>query len=220
MPELSLAEQTVVWGHSQGGGAALWTGILAPSYAPDANVIGVAALSPASDLPGLVSNLDVVPGGAIFASYVIQGYSDTYSDVRFNDYVRPQAQILAREVASRCLVEPSIFASILETVAIDGSIWASDPASGPFGERLRENVPSDPIEAPLLIGQGLEDALVLPAAQEAYVNARCQAGGSVDYRTYAGFEHVDVVQAGSPLVPELLAWTQERLNGQPATSSC
>jgi len=29
-----LAPKTVVWGHSQGGGAALWTGIVAPSYAP------------------------------------------------------------------------------------------------------------------------------------------------------------------------------------------
>jgi hypothetical protein len=43
-------------------------GILAPTYAPDANVIGVAALAPASDLPGLVGNLDEVTGGSIFAS--------------------------------------------------------------------------------------------------------------------------------------------------------
>lgn len=71
LPVLTLAEQTVVWGHSQGGGAALWTGVLASSYAPETNVIGVAALAPASDLPSLVGNLDVVPGGAIFASYII-----------------------------------------------------------------------------------------------------------------------------------------------------
>lgn len=220
MPEVSLADATVVWGHSQGGGAALWTGILAPIYAPDVNIIGVAALSPASDLPGMVANLDVVTGGAIFASYIIEGYSATYPDVRFDDYVRPTARILVREMASRCLAEPGIMTSIVESLVIDKSIWATDPAGGPFGLRLKENVPSGPIPAPLLIGQGLEDPLVLPAAQEAYVKARCEIGGQVDYRTYEGFEHVDVVQAGSPLVPELVTWTQERFDGKPATSTC
>jgi uncharacterized membrane protein HdeD (DUF308 family) len=220
MPELSLAEQSVVWGHSQGGGAALWTGVLAPSYAPDVNVVGVAALAPASNLPGLVSNLDVVPGGAIFGSYVIQGFSDTYPDVRFDDYVRPTAQLLAREMASRCLAEPAVFSSVLESLLIEGSLWSQDPAGGAFGERLQENVPSGPIPAPLLIGQGLGDELVLPTMQDAYVESRCAAGGQVDYRTYAGFDHVGVVGAASPLVPELLAWTQERLDGEPARSSC
>ena len=67
IPGLSLADQTVVWGHSQGGHAALWTGILAPAYAPDVHVIGVAALAPATDLTALVGNLEAVRGGAVFA---------------------------------------------------------------------------------------------------------------------------------------------------------
>lgn len=220
MPELNLADQTVVWGHSQGGGAALWTGILAPAYAPDTNVIGVAALAPASDLPGLVGNLDVVKGGSIFASYIIQGYSDTYPDVRFDDYIRPTARILVREMASRCLAEPEVFVSAIESLAIDTSIWSVPPSSGPFGERLKENVPSGPIPAPLLIGQGLGDELVLPTAQAAYAKSRCQQGGQVDYRTYAGFDHVGVVGEHSPLVPELLSWTQDRFDGKPAASTC
>src|SRR5690349_6867715 len=42
MPELSLDERTVVWGHSQGGHSALWTGISGPRYAPDVKIIGIA----------------------------------------------------------------------------------------------------------------------------------------------------------------------------------
>lgn len=220
MTELNIAEQTVVWGHSQGGAAALWTGILAPLYAPDANVIAVAALAPASDLPGLVDNLDVVKGGSIFASFIMQGYSDTYPDVHFNDYIRPTARILAREMASRCLAEPEVFASVIESLVIDKSIWSVRPTNGPFGQRLQENVPTGEIPAPLLIGQGLTDELVLPSAQAAFVQARCQGGWQVDYRTYAGFDHVGVVSANSPLVPELLSWTQDRLDNKPATPNC
>src|SRR6202008_2870433 len=38
-----------VWGHSQGGQAALFTGILAESYAPELHLVGVAAAAPATD---------------------------------------------------------------------------------------------------------------------------------------------------------------------------
>src|SRR5690606_2378075 len=54
LADVNLAEETVVWGHSQGGHAALWTGQLAPTYAPDLEIVGVAALAPASNLPGLI----------------------------------------------------------------------------------------------------------------------------------------------------------------------
>jgi hypothetical protein len=62
----------------------------------------------------------------------------------------------------------------------------ADRATGPFGARLKENLPTSPIPAPLLIGQGETDTLVLPAAQAAYVQQRCAQGGKVDYRTYPG----------------------------------
>ncbi len=39
-----------VWGHSQGGQAALFTGLIAKSYAPDLDLVGVAAAAPATDL--------------------------------------------------------------------------------------------------------------------------------------------------------------------------
>ena len=50
MPELTLDERAVVWGHSQGGHAALSTGIYGPGYAPDVKLIGTAALAPASNM--------------------------------------------------------------------------------------------------------------------------------------------------------------------------
>src|SRR5262249_55854758 len=34
IPELTLDHRMVVWGYSQGGHAALWTGIIGPRYAP------------------------------------------------------------------------------------------------------------------------------------------------------------------------------------------
>jgi uncharacterized membrane protein HdeD (DUF308 family) len=45
LPEIRLGDRTVVWGHSHGGGAALWVGQEARSYAPDVPLRGVAALA-------------------------------------------------------------------------------------------------------------------------------------------------------------------------------
>jgi hypothetical protein len=113
-----------------------------------------------------------------------------------------------------------VFVSVVSSMVIDKSIWATDPTTGPFATRLAENTPTGAIAAPLLLGQGLGDELVVPASQDAYVKDRCDAGYAVDYRTYEGFDHVGVVSGDSPLIPELLAWTQDRLEGKPATPTC
>jgi alpha-beta hydrolase superfamily lysophospholipase len=220
LDDLTLDDDTVVWGHSQGGNAALWTGMLADSYAADASVVGVAALAPASDLPGLVANLDVVPGGAIFASYVLRAYADTYPDVELADYVRPAARIQVEEMASRCLAEPEVFVSVISSLVLDGPIWSGDPLDGAFGERLAENVPVGPIPAPLLVAQGGDDPLVLPAAQDDFVRRLCGTGGPLDYRTYPGRDHVGVVADDSDLIPDLMAWTCDRFAGVDAENAC
>ena len=95
-------------------------------------MIGVAALAPASDLAGLVGDLEAVRGGSVFASYAIQAYADTYPDVTFDTYVLPAARIQLREMASRCLAEPEVFASIVAHMLFDRSIWLTQPTGGAF----------------------------------------------------------------------------------------
>jgi len=191
-----------------------------PSTGQDVGVVGVVAMAPASDLPGLVANLDVVPGGALFASYVMEGYADTYDDVRYEDYVRPSARILVRELAGRRLAEKSTLVSVIESLVAGGPIFVGSPTTGAFGERLDENVPTGSIPAPLLLAQGEDDQLVLPEAQAAYAEERCETHGNVDFRTYAGRDHVPLVEDDSPLIPELIAWTRDRFDGEPATPTC
>ena len=217
---VNLGDQTVVWGHSQGGNAALWTGIIAPTYAPDAGVIGVAALAPGSNLTALAAKWGQGTGDAIFAAYLIQAYSDTYPDVRFNTYIRPTVTIQVHELANRCLSDSKIYRSGISSLLFGQSIWATDPTTGAAGARLRENTPTGPIPVPLLIAQGEADTVVTPTAQADYVHQRCADGGRVDYRTYPGRDHVGLIVPDSPLIPELLRWTQDRLDGKPAASTC
>ncbi|WP_019137270.1 lipase family protein [Cellulomonas massiliensis] len=214
-----LTGDTVVWGHSQGGHAALWTGQLAPAYAPDVPLVGVAALAPAANLPALVERLDDVRAGGIFASYVISAYSAAYPDVDAS-VVRPTARLVVQEMAGRCLGEPGVLVSVVTALALDRDVWHRDPTTGALGARLRENVPAGPSGVPLLVAQGGADSLVLPAGQDEWVAARCSSGGSVDYRTYPGRGHVELVEAGSPAVTELVAWTHDRLAGASPRDTC
>lgn len=222
LPDADLGDLNIVWGHSQGGGAALWTGALAAQYAPDLTISGVAALAPASNLAGLVESLGDVTGGSVFASFVIAAYSAVYGDVSFGDYIRPGARVTVRQMAERCLAPPGVFASVLTLLALarDPQILSTDPSNGSLGARLRENTPPATITAPLLIGQGVDDSIVLAQMQDEYVASLCAAGQPVDYRRFAGLDHLPLVDAESALVPELLAWTRDRLAGEPALEQC
>lgn len=218
---LRLDGRTVVWGHSQGGNSALWTGIRAPEYAPDVPLAGVAALAPASDLPALVSSAQASAFGKIVSAYLTYGYDLAYTDAAPRSYLRPGATLVVGDLASRCVGGWETIISALETFLLpsDG-IFARPPAEGAFGARLAENVPRRPIAAPLFIAQGKADDLVLPEIQDGYVAARCAAGQAIDYRTYAGRDHISLLAADSPLTADLVAWTRDRLSGSPAPTSC
>jgi uncharacterized membrane protein HdeD (DUF308 family)/acetyl esterase/lipase len=220
MEGLDLDDRTVVWGHSQGGHAALWTGSLGPSYAPDVNLIGVAALAPAADVIGLMGNLPTVTGGNIFAAYAISAYSKAYEDVRIADYVVPGGQLTVEEIASRCLSEPAVFTSLLSSLAIRFAVFDEDLTDGPLAQRLVANTPPFTVEAPLLLAQGGADSLIEADVQDRYVESMCSAGRQVDYRTYEGMDHVPLVEPDSPLIPELFEWTHARLNGENPFSTC
>ncbi|GAB3917760.1 hypothetical protein GCM10011575_41770 [Microlunatus endophyticus] len=222
LTQAHLGQQTVVWGHSQGGGAALWTGAVARQYAPGLNIQGVAALAPASNLPALVDNLPTITGGSIFASYVMAAYAAVYPDISINSYIRPGVKTVLTEMAKRCLAEPSALVSVLHALALtkDPEIFRRDPNTGALGKHLAANVPPATIPMSLLIAQGGSDPLVLPATQSGYVDSLCAAGQAVDYRTYAGLDHVGLVEAESPLVPDLLDWTHDRFAGQPTSAGC
>lgn len=218
---LNAAPQTVVWGHSQGGHAALWTGIRAPSYAPDAGVAGIAALAPASDLPTLFVENQSSTFGKIVSAYLTTAYAKALPGIDMPSYVSPGTQVLVDDIATRCVGGASALFSVAETFLLPpGGIFMRSPADGPLGDALRANTPRDHIEAPVLIAQGEADDLVFPDVQAAYVIAQCGAGQTLDYRTYKDEDHISLVAPDSPMTADLVAWTRDRFQGKPAPTAC
>lgn len=223
LEEAHLSVNTVVWGHSQGGGAALWTGALARSYAPEIFLRGVAALAPAAEPASLVSHLTDVIGGSIFTSFAFASYEAIYDDVTYRDYIRPGAQVTVRAMSERCLGDPGTVVSGLASLGLstDPELFAVPAASGALGEHLRENAPPARAGAPLLIAQGTADGIVRPSTQRPLITRLCDAGQLVDYRLYEGLGHTQIVELkSSPLRQELLDWTAARFAGQPVEPGC
>ncbi|UNK71157.1 lipase family protein [Microbacterium sp. H1-D42] len=222
LSDAEIGDQTVAWGHSQGGAASLWSAAIAEDYAPDVPLEGAVALAPASDLPALVANLGDVAGGSVFASFLITAYSKIYPDVRFADYVRPGAEVTVRQMATRCLAEPAMLVSVLTMLALkdDPDIISRDPASGPLGERLEQNVPPASSAVPVLLGQGEVDDLVLFDMQSAFAQRMCAEGAPIDFRSYPGRDHLSLVQVGSDAIDDAFAWTDDRFAGVAVADAC
>src|SRR5213075_1131752 len=98
--ELTLDQRVVVWGYSQGGHAALWTGIVGPRYAPDLEILGVAAIAPAANIKNILAMNVAVDKR--FGPYLALSYSRFYPDVTFEQALRPEALDAARQIVNLC----------------------------------------------------------------------------------------------------------------------
>ncbi|HKT79735.1 MAG TPA: lipase family protein, partial [Vicinamibacterales bacterium] len=219
MSELKLDSRTVVWGHSQGGHSALWTGIIGRRYAPDVEINGVVGIAPPGDILDLLSMS--LPLDRRLGPYIAVAYSRFYPEITFEEAVRPEAQIAAREISKLCSFippeDPKRIAGLLKT--FEGPALSLD-TSPALHARLKQNAADQRIKAPLLIVQGLSDAVVLPVVTRAYVAKRCAAGQALEYWTFAGQDHSTITQSGTALPERLVAWTKARFANEPQANGC
>lgn len=220
IPQVDLGRRTTVWGHSQGGHAALWTAMTQPEYAPDVRLAGVAAISPVSSPATFLRDLQRRPVGTIFVAYALAAYQGTYDDVNVGDHVRASARIPLERIADRCLRSPAARVSLTEAEIMADRFVKGSLYEGGLGRRLSENDATGAMDAPVLIAQGEADRVVTLRLQDDYVRDRCEAGQSLDYRTYPGRGHGDLLRESSPFVDELLTWTADRFASRPTTTTC
>ncbi|MGC2625680.1 MAG: lipase family protein, partial [Candidatus Udaeobacter sp.] len=86
--------------------------------------------------------------------------------------------------------------------------------------RLEQNAADGPIQAPVVIAQGLSDNVVPPSTTDAYVEERCAAGQRLEYWTFAGRDHLTIIQPGTPLEEPLFTWTMARFANEPQATGC
>ena len=102
VPGVGDGRSFAVWGHSQGGQAALFTGLLASTYAPDLNLVGVAAAAPATELRSLMMKDIDTSGGRNITAMTLWSWSRIY-DAPMATVVTPQAIPVINQLADECI---------------------------------------------------------------------------------------------------------------------
>jgi pimeloyl-ACP methyl ester carboxylesterase len=219
MSELTLDQRIVVWGYSQGGHAALWSGIIGPRYAPDLEIVGVAAIAPAANIKNILAMN--VAADKRFGPYIALAYSRFYPDIKFEQAIRPQALDAARQIVNLCESVPPGDSERIEALAgtFDGPALATS-SNKALQARLEQNTPDALINVPVVITQGLSDNVVPSRATDAYVEERCSAGQRLEYWTFAGRDHFTILQPGTPLEELLIRWTTARFADEPQATGC
>src|SRR5262249_1915183 len=219
MPELTLDKRTVVWGYSQGGHAALWAGIIGPRYAPDLEICGVAAIAPATNIEKILAmNVQM---DKQFGPYLALAYSRFYPDIKFEQAIRPEAIDTTRQIVNLCdFLPPEDHERFMALVATFEGPVLTTSSNKALQSRIEQNTPSSPIQAPVVIAQGLSDTVVPPSATEAFVEERCDAGQRLEYWTIAGCDHLTIIQPGTPLEAQLIRWRTARFANEPQANGC
>ena len=101
---LSAAARVAAVGYSQGGFAAGWAAQLAPSYAPDIKLTGVAAGAPPADL---AANIRYVDGGKYSweALVALYGQNAAYPGLHLEKYLNAKGRAAIAKIAKLCVLD-------------------------------------------------------------------------------------------------------------------
>ena len=210
-----------VWGESQGGHAALWTGQVTRRYAPDLNLVGVAAAAPPTDL---IRNLRLSANKNVrtfFTAYI--GYTwNRHYGAPLTTFGGPQTRgILTRLAQNNCIelhAKPRL-STILGVVTLQGRLKNLDLGRvQPWARLAQSNSPAPRgFGLPLLIAQNPRDDLVAPSVTLAHARALCRAGNRVRYISINGEGHATSARDSAA---ETLRWIEDRFAGHNPPNDC
>jgi acetyl esterase/lipase len=221
IPGASAGQRYAVWGESQGGHAALWTGQEARRYAPELQLQGVAAAVPPTDLIRNMRESKDQNLRAFFLAYIIDSWSKYYG-IPTDRLVRPLAQRTIRKLAQRCIVLDSRpkLATLIGIVTLRQALKPVDLGTlQPWARHAAANsVPARSPGVPVFIATSDGDALVNAAVVTDYARRFCKAGGGrLRFVRLAKADHPGTARETAV---QTLDWIDARFAGRPAPSDC
>jgi acetyl esterase/lipase len=217
--EAGAGDRFAVWGHSQGGHAALFTGQYAPTLAPELTLVGVAAAAPATDLATLLE-LDLDSRlGKVLASEALWSWQRVF-DAPMSQVLVPGALPTVEKLAQKCVRDAREGGvALYEAMPLkDGFLVGKLAAREPWGAIMRENTPgASPIAVPVFISQGTADEVVRPQVTAAYGGRLCAQGTPVRFQSVQDGEHIRVA---FQTAKDAVAWMADRFEGKPPPDEC
>jgi acetyl esterase/lipase len=209
----------VVWGHSQGGHAALFAGQLAKEYAPELTLAGVAAIAPATELMTLLSDDLSERAGRVLGAYALWSWSRVYGATLDGVVGSDRIPIIDR-IARDCIeTEGEGYRILFDSLVLPADfVKAETLASEPWSHLIAENRPGQsPTGAPIYVAQGTEDLIVRPSVTADFVEELCRKGERVQLDVLPGTGHM---RASRVSATAAIRWMRGRFDGARAPSNC
>jgi hypothetical protein len=207
--EADAGNTFAVWGHSQGGHSALFTGSEANKYAPELKLVGVVASAPAAELLPLLSEqydtaLDWVIGPEVMVSW-----PSVYKSLNKDSIMSSKGQKNYQRIASKCIV-PATEEALLRT-KFKQKFFSTNPVDNASWRAvaINQTAPTLSPDMPLLVAESLTDKVVLPNTTALYIQRACTSGSNISALWLNSVGHVALADVISPSV---ISWIDDRFN--------
>jgi pimeloyl-ACP methyl ester carboxylesterase len=220
LPGAGGGKRFTVWGHSQGGQAALFTGLIAGSYAPELTLLGVAAAAPATDLVTLMNDDLNSAGGKNITAMTLWSWHRVY-DADIDRLVDPRAMPAVDRLAYECIEGPFdlIARQRTEKPLEQHFLTVEGPANTePWHSLLEKNTPG-PLspDIPVFLAQGTNDQIIRPIVTQDYMSKLCKAGSRVKMVVLQDIGHGRAAQASTMAAAD---WITDRFDGEQPPNDC
>jgi pimeloyl-ACP methyl ester carboxylesterase len=219
LPSAKASHDFIVWGHSQGGQAALFTGELAKNYAPEIFLHGIVAVAPASELLTLMQDDLKSATGKILTSYSIWSWSRVFN-ASTEGLVATDAIPVIDKVSSGCIeTDLQAMVTLLHEGPLQHSFLIGDPATvEPWKSLFDHNTPGkSPPGGPVFMIQGTADAVVRPEITKSFVQDLCNRGESVKFLELPKVGHSKAAKESADVAVD---WIQNRFSNGDPQSDC
>lgn len=217
MPEAAAGSRYATFGHSQGGHASIWTGHLGPEYAPELELLGVAAAAPALNLSEIASAQWDTAVGWVIGSDLVESWPTYYPGLPVDSILSRAGRSASARLAAECIKESGLEALAREKAG--QQIFAFDPLEDPaWRDAMEEQTPPVmPADMPVFIAQGTTDEVVLPWPNAMIQEEWCKAGATVSFLWMGDVNHQEAAHVSGPAAVD---WIADRFAGRPAGRSC
>ncbi|GGG05822.1 lipase [Rhodococcoides trifolii] len=218
--ELGLGASPVgLAGYSGGGMASEWAAALAPSYAPELNIVGVAAGGVPADIGRLGAEVGSSPSDSFGLGFAASmGLEREYPGrFDFGAALNDNGRSLAGRVANACTDQILADGRGGSLPSVTTTDFAADPsARAVLAENSLQFYPGVPT-APVYQYHGGADTLVSLDAVQQTVGRYCASGARVQFAVLPGADHGAAILAGAP---GAFGYLGDRFAGVPAPTNC
>ncbi|WP_169813118.1 lipase family protein [Nocardia jejuensis] len=201
-----VGSRWVAVGFSQGGHAALFTGLMATKYAPELDFRGTVALAPPVEVPMIIGMQTAHDSAAVtlFLPYLLAGLRTTRG-LATHEFMTGLGQRLV-ELAEHAPVRDIHYAVAVLTNQDIGTTGL-DRRPGVDDMLSACRVPSARFDRPVLLAVGTADTVLPLAAVERFATEIRRAGTDLHLTICQGVDHSGMLSAA----PQALDWVAERM---------